>query len=264
LLAANLQTLDEPIEFDKMRLQRQSPCVSTFEELIINQTMKPSSIAIVVSTVFLVVAGWIVVGVAAWRWTHREPQMVVGIDPTPPPPESDEDLNRGPIRSPAPQQPKSNMQSASSRLVNINGTRISAQQIQALEQAYNTPVPSGDFWYDRISGAWGIIGGPTAGFMMPGLNLGGPLRSDASNGDTGVFINGRQLHRAEVVALLRIYPGLQRGRAWLDGAGNWGLEGGVALGNLWVAAQQAFGGGGAQREGILSGYDKTGIAVYGY
>ncbi len=226
--------------------------------------MKPKTIAVIVSTVFIVVAAWIVVRVAASHRMHREPQRVVGLAPMPP--LRNQNPETAPIRSPAPEPLKNNMQTASPRSVAINGVHISAQQIQALEQAYRTPVPNGDFWYDRLCGAWGIVGGPTAGFMMPGLNLGGPLPADASHGDTGVFINGRQLHRAEVMALLGIYPGLQRGRAWLDGTGNWGLEGGLALGNLWDAARQAFGGGGggAQGKGILSGYDKTGIAVYGY
>lgn len=153
-----------------------------------------------------------------------------------------------------------------SQMVTINGQRISDEQLRMLEQSYRTPVPDGDFWYDRQCGAWGVAGGPTAGFMMAGMNLGGPLRADASNGNTGVFINGRELHRIDVLALLTIYPTLQRGRGWMDAYGNWGFEGGPAIDNIWAAAARmgGGGGGGGQREGILSGYDKTGIAVYGY
>ena len=49
------------------------------------------------------------------------------------------------------------------------------------------------------------------------------------------------------------------GRYWLDAAGNCGIENGPLLGNLWVLAGSA----GVKREGILSTYDKTGVAVIG-
>src|SRR6266540_1234336 len=57
------------------------------------------------------------------------------------------------------------------------------------------------YWYDAMSGAWGYQGGPTAGFTLPGIRLGGMLRADASNGNTGVFINGRELHFQDVIGL---------------------------------------------------------------
>ena len=51
-------------------------------------------------------------------------------------------------------------------------------------------MPRGSFWYDKISGAWGVEGGPTGGFTAPGIDLGGPLGSDASRGNTGGYIGG--------------------------------------------------------------------------
>jgi hypothetical protein len=99
---------------------------------------------------------------------------------------------------------------------------------------------------------------------MAGLSLGGPLRADASNGDTGVFINGRQLHQVDVARLTQIGP-VYQARCWMDAQGNIGLEGQPAFGNVWVAAAQVYGGGGGgKKEGILSTYDKTGVAVFGY
>jgi hypothetical protein len=144
----------------------------------------------------------------------------------------------------------------------INGRRLSDQEIETLARTFQVQVRDGNYWYDRMSGAWGQQGGPTAGFIMAGLNLGGPLREDASNGDTGVFINGRQLHRVDVARLRKIGP-VYPGRCWMDAQGNIGLEGQPAFGNVWVAAVQAFGGGG-KKEGILSTYDKTGVALFGY
>jgi hypothetical protein len=88
------------------------------------------------------------------------------------------------------------------------------------------------------------------------------LREDASHGDTGVFINGRQLHRVDVARLMQLGP-VNKGRCWMDAQGNIGLEGQPAFGNVWVAAARAQGGV-RKKEGILSTYDKTGIAVFGY
>jgi hypothetical protein len=152
--------------------------------------------------------------------------------------------------------------SLSSRSVIINGQRLSDQTVAALEQTFRIRVMDGQYWYDRMNGSWGVQGGPTAGFIMAGLDLGGPLQPDASNGDTGVFINGRQLHRIDVARLSQIGP-VFRARCWMDAFGNIGLEGQPAFGNIWLAVQ-ALGGGGGQREGILSTYDKTGMAVIGY
>jgi hypothetical protein len=111
-----------------------------------------------------------------------------------------------------------------------------------------------------MNGSWGQKGGPTEGFIMPGLNLGGPLREDASNGDTGVFINGRQLHRVDVARLMLLGP-VNKGRCWMDAQGNIGLEGQPPFANIWVAVQALSGG--SRKEGILSTYDKTGAAVIG-
>jgi hypothetical protein len=127
--------------------------------------------------------------------------------------------------------------SAQQRNVVVNRVGLSAAQISGFEQRWNVKVQDGKYWYDKVSGAWGVDGGPTAGWIMPGLDLGGPLPADASNGNTGVFINGRELHQQDVIALMRITP-VYQGRWWVDGRGTFGMEGGPALGNLWLMAQQ--------------------------
>jgi hypothetical protein len=127
------------------------------------------------------------------------------------------------------------------RQVLINRVRIPDQTLTALEQQWNTRVPDGRYWYDSFSGAWGMEGGPTAGWIPAGLQLGGPLRADASSGNTGVFVNGRELHLQDVAALMQIMP-VYRGRWWVDAQGNFGAEGGPVLGNLRALAQQQAGG----------------------
>jgi len=149
--------------------------------------------------------------------------------------------------------------SSASRLIIINGVRLSDEEIKNIEQTYRVRLQDGNFWYDRMTGAWGYRGGPTAGFILPALNLGGSMAEDASNGNTQVFINGRQLPIDDVLRLQQIVPVVLPGRYLMDAQGNFGYEGGPMLGNIWVLATST----GAPREGILSTYDKTGVAVMG-
>jgi hypothetical protein len=126
---------------------------------------------------------------------------------------------------------------AQTRQVTVNRVRLTDQQVKTFEQRWRIQVNDGKYWYDKVSGAWGMDGGPTAGWIMPGLDLGGPLPADASGGTTGVFINGRELHVMDVAALMRLGP-VYQGRWWVDAQGTFGLEGGPPIGNLWLLAQQ--------------------------
>jgi hypothetical protein len=122
----------------------------------------------------------------------------------------------------------------------VNGVRLRDEQVAELERmegAERAPLHDGTYWYDPISGAWGAQGGPTLGFRRAALKVGGPLRANASNGHTGVFVNGRELHRLDVLALQRLGQ-MSLGRYWLDALGNFGREGGRMLGNLVRLAAQ--------------------------
>ena len=127
------------------------------------------------------------------------------------------------------------------RSVIVNEVRLSDDEVNTLERAVGSTVRDGDYWYDRACGAWGMKGGPCAGFIRPGIALGGPLRRDASQGNTGVFVNGRELHVVDVIALQRLGP-VFPGRYWVDGLGNFGIEGGPRMGNLAAAGQMTSGG----------------------
>lgn len=131
---------------------------------------------------------------------------------------------------------------ASADEVVVNGVRLDTGTKDALETAYGVRVPPARYWYDPVSGVWGLEGGPAQGQIHPGLRLGGPLRADASNGDTGVFVNGRQLHRLEVAALQRCTP-VYRGRYWIIANGIGGVEGMPPSFNLAVLCGNAAGGG---------------------
>ena len=115
----------------------------------------------------------------------------------------------------------------------VNGLPLPAQTVRELEPAYPVPSAPGRYWYDAFSGAWGVEGGPIAGQLNPGLRLGGPLRPDASRGNTQVFINGRQLTTGEVAGLQQACrTAVYRGRYWVNAQGIGGIEGGPAIFNL--------------------------------
>jgi hypothetical protein len=132
-------------------------------------------------------------------------------------------------------------ESQGGRGVIVNQEGVPEHQIGALEQAYRVRVAPGRYWYDAASGAWGVEGRPTAGLVLAGLPLGGPLREDASRGTTRIWVNGRRLPQADVDALERITGRINPGRYWVDGDGNAGYEGGPALVNLRQLAGQGGG-----------------------
>jgi len=123
------------------------------------------------------------------------------------------------------------------RAIEFNGRTLDASGQLLLRQveARIGPVPDGRYWYDRMSGAAGVWGGPAAAYLGPGLAFGGSLPAAASGGGdgrlTGVFVNGRELHPVDVQGLLRLGPVIP-GRYWWDAAGNVGAEGGTVLFNF--------------------------------
>ena len=134
----------------------------------------------------------------------------------------------------------------------VNGVVNEPERVSRFEQENGMQIPPGDYWYDKVSGAWGVTGGPTIGFTTPGMDLGGPLKANASNGNTGVFINGRQLHIQDVLGLQSLGVPVQQGHWWVDYLGNFGIEGStIPIGNLF---QFSRGRGGAYQRSTAGGY----------
>jgi hypothetical protein len=134
----------------------------------------------------------------------------------------------------------------------VNGVVLAEDRVRKFEQENKTRLPCGDFWYDKVSGGWGLAGGPTLGFTAPGLDLGGPLKADASRGNTGAFINGRELPMLDVLALQSLGVPVLQGRWWVDHTGNVGVEGNPqVLGNLF---QFSRGKGGSYQRATAGGY----------
>ncbi len=117
--------------------------------------------------------------------------------------------------------------------VYVNGRLVGQEQFTEQLAMFGivlpTPVQDGAYWYDRLSGLWGLIGGPTLGQLPSGLELGGPLREDASGGQSSVFINGRTLHPTEVQYLQMVFGCVIPGRYWMNAQG---------IGGPWRAARR--------------------------
>ena len=132
----------------------------------------------------------------------------------------------------------------------VNGAELSLDTVRALQQVYPVPIAQG-YWYDRVSGAYGVEGQPIGGLMIAGLALGGALRADASRGTSGVFLNGRQITLGEKAYLeqLCLTPVLP-GRYWVLFNGVGGIEGAPAsfyLGQCPGLARQGGGSGSSSR-----------------
>jgi len=143
---------------------------------------------------------------------------------------------------------------ATTREVYINCVKLDDATAQALGTRYKIPIQNGRYWYDATCGAWGVEGGPTAGFIYPGLKFPGPMPVNISQGGTGIFINGREIHPLDQMALQQIFGTTIPGRYWLDAQGNLGPEGGGAIANLAAAIQASKAG---QSGSVTSGYGKA-------
>jgi len=152
------------------------------------------------------------------------------------------------------------------RSITINGAplaRVPAQTLAQLEATYHVTLPDGRYWYDPVNGGFGVWGQPAAALLPAGLDLGPRLPRNASNGNSGVFINNRELQVGEVQFLsLLVGVQWQRGRYYIDAYGNAGLEGGPVLVNLVQVAQQraqaaSGGGGGRQDVHVTTGFGEN-------
>ena len=126
----------------------------------------------------------------------------------------------------------------------VNGARLNEEQLAGLERLYGVRPRAGRWWYDPASGLYGGEGGPAAGLMFAGHDLGVPSPG-ASAGTSSVWVNGRQLTRLEVLHIVGMVGGpVLPGRYWLDARFDVGVEGSpFPLGNLVALARRAGGGG---------------------
>lgn len=124
----------------------------------------------------------------------------------------------------------------------VNEQVVPADIILQLEKQYGVQCIPGNYWYDKMTGAFGKQGEHCTGIGVAGLDIGGPLKATASAGNTKVFINGRELHWLDVQGLQAIVP-VVPGRYWMDAYGNFGYENfPIAVGNIYQLHKSKSGG----------------------
>lgn len=130
--------------------------------------------------------------------------------------------------------------SAQTKNIVVNNKHLDQQTIKLIETYYKTSLKKGHYWYDKLSGYWGIMGSEAKGKIIAGLVLGGDLPADASNGHSGVFINGRELNQKETNAIKDIYGTVYKSRFWLNDQGLAGYEGQAAIFNFSKFQNKSF------------------------
>lgn len=82
--------------------------------------------------------------------------------------------------------------------VSVNGQFIPDRLVKKAEKLAG-PIHPGQYWYDFQAGFWGVMGGPCVGIIPPLIEeLNYPMPENCAGGDTGVFVNGRELHQKDL------------------------------------------------------------------
>ncbi len=126
-----------------------------------------------------------------------------------------------PLQQPDPALQQTNADASQPSIV-VNGITWSNEHVVAFTKIYGSSLQPGIYWYDAKSGMFGLQGQPSIGFLYPGHDY-GQLAQNASDGNTGVMINGRNITQTEWYYLNHLCGTIvPPGDYWMDGYGNAG------------------------------------------
>ncbi|KAI3446051.1 hypothetical protein Pfo_002716 [Paulownia fortunei] len=122
-------------------------------------------------------------------------------------------------------------------LICVNDKPLSIEELVMLQSCPNPPkkLRPGKYWYDKVSGFWGKDGEKPCQIISALLAVGYQIRQDASNGNTNVLINNREI-TTEEVWMLRAAGIHCEGNPhfWVTADGSYQHEGmNYVMGKLW-------------------------------
>ncbi|KAF7840896.1 extra-large guanine nucleotide-binding protein 1-like [Senna tora] len=122
-------------------------------------------------------------------------------------------------------------------LVCVNGDSLDRKKMKLLLSCPNPPkkLEPGFYWYDKASGLWGKDGKGPSQIISAQLDVGGALQEKASNGNTNVYINRREITKEELLMLkVAGVPCEGKPSFWVDADGSYRYEGQNSIkGRIW-------------------------------